>query len=113
MPGQGASNKMRISWNVTTKVSSITAVSLGCRLGLGLSSYVESERMVANSEEVQKLNTALRNHMEGDMMHDALRADVLNALLTAARKDGDGEKEVRADLADHAKNFREHVAENE
>jgi methyl-accepting chemotaxis protein len=104
---------MRISWNVTTKVSSITAVSLVCLLGLGLSSYVEFQRMVAHSEEVQQLNVALRNHMEGDMMHDALRADVLSALLTAARKDADGEKEVRADLADHTKNFRERMAANE
>jgi methyl-accepting chemotaxis protein len=77
---------MRISWNVTTKVCSITAVSLACLLGLGMSSYVEFQGMVANSEELRQLNTALRNHLEGDMMHDALRADVLNALLTAARK---------------------------
>jgi methyl-accepting chemotaxis protein len=104
---------MRISWNVTTKVSSITAVSLACLLGLGLSSYVEFQGMVVNSGELQQLNVALRNHLEGDMMHDALRADVLNALLTAARKDAEGEKEVRADLADHAKNFRERIAENE
>jgi methyl-accepting chemotaxis protein len=65
-----------------------------------MSSYVEFQGMVANSEELRQLNTALRNHLEGDMMHDALRADVLNALLTAARKDAEGEKEVRADLAD-------------
>jgi len=104
---------MRISWNVTTKVCSITAASLACLLGLGLSSYVEFQRMVVNGEELRQLNMALRNHLEGDMMHDALRADVLNALLTAAHKDAAGEKEVRADLADHAKNFRERIAENE
>lgn len=36
----------------------------------------------------------LRNHMEGDMMHDALRADVLAALLadTDADKSGCGKR---------------------
>src|SRR5262245_40347003 len=54
---------------------------------------------------------ALRNHMEGDMMHDALRADVINALHTALT-DKSGMAEVRSDLADHVKNFRERLEEN-
>jgi methyl-accepting chemotaxis protein len=51
----------------------------------------------------------LRNHMEGDMMHDALRADVLAALLaeTDAQK-----QETQASLADHARHFHEMIDEN-
>ena len=30
--------------------------------------------------------TALRNHLEADMMHDALRADVLSAMLVGLGK---------------------------
>ena len=54
--------------------------------------------------------TALRNHMQADMMHDALRADVLAALLAAeehASLDG-----VNADLAEHVTSFEESLDAN-
>jgi methyl-accepting chemotaxis protein len=53
---------------------------------------------------------ALRNHLEGDMMHDALRADVLAAL---GARTADDKASVRADLADHAKTFRARLAANQ
>jgi methyl-accepting chemotaxis protein len=54
----------------------------------------------------------LRNHMEGDMMHDGLRADVLAALYDAS-KGGASKKENLASVKDHAKHFREMIKENE
>lgn len=54
---------------------------------------------------------ALRNHLEGDMMHDGLRADVLNALY-AAQWAPTTRPEVEADLAAHATWFREALAKN-
>ena len=33
------------------------------------------------------LETALRNHVDGDMMHDAIRSDVLSAILAAGKSD--------------------------
>src|SRR5688572_9434088 len=36
---------------------------------------------------------ALRNHMQADMMHDALRGDVIAALLAGAQQDEAGIKE--------------------
>ena len=55
----------------------------------------------------------LRNHLEGDMMHDALRGDVLFAMFNADTS-GTNEKEaVLADLNEHTTNFREMLAANE
>jgi methyl-accepting chemotaxis protein len=54
---------------------------------------------------------ALRNHMEGDMMHDALRADVINALHSALT-DKTALPQIHTDLEDHVKNFREHIDAN-
>jgi methyl-accepting chemotaxis protein len=51
----------------------------------------------------------LRNHLEGDMMHDALRSDVLAALLAETPEDARG---VQADLREHAGHFREVIASN-
>jgi methyl-accepting chemotaxis protein len=55
---------------------------------------------------------ALRGHLEADMMHDALRADVLAALLAAQRSDALAHAQVQKDVAQHAALFRESIARN-
>ncbi|MCK6549045.1 methyl-accepting chemotaxis protein [Myxococcota bacterium] len=57
--------------------------------------------------------TAMRDHLEADMMHDALRADVLAALYASARGDRAEEAGIRAELAEHADHFRRVLAELE
>ncbi len=52
----------------------------------------------------------LRTHMDADMMHDALRADVLAALRAGAGQAGSTMKEVDADVADHVKTFKDDIA---
>jgi methyl-accepting chemotaxis protein len=54
----------------------------------------------------------LRNHMEADMMHDALRADVLSALLASLGTAGMNSADVKADTAEHVASFRKVIAEN-
>src|SRR3954464_14796053 len=61
--------------------------------------------------DVVVTSQALRNHMEGDMMHDALRADVINAL-HAALVDKSALTQIHTDIEDHVKNFREHLDAN-
>ncbi len=62
--------------------------------------------------EVDKghLSDAMRNHLEGDMMHDALRGDVLAAIL--ARTD-DELSAARRELGEHAEWFRKVLKDNE
>ncbi|MBP2307849.1 HAMP domain-containing protein [Azospirillum melinis] len=55
---------------------------------------------------------ALSNHQAGDMMHDALRADVLAALLTGPDGAEAERDEVRKDLKEHADTFREALNAN-
>jgi len=54
---------------------------------------------------------ALRNHLEGDMMHDGLRADVLDALY-AAEWEPTRRPEVEQGLAEHATWFRNALRKN-
>ncbi|MDR6531233.1 methyl-accepting chemotaxis protein [Caulobacter rhizosphaerae] len=58
-------------------------------------------------------STMLRNHMEADMMHDALRADVLSSQLAGEPGSGVDLTGVRKDLAEHTALFRGALAENE
>jgi methyl-accepting chemotaxis protein len=62
-------------------------------------------RVSAAAERMQQGQVAMRNQMQADMMHDALRADVLNAIIT--RRSGRGLDDVQADLTEHAGSFRQ------
>ena len=58
------------------------------------------------------ISKVLRNHLEGDMMHDALRSDVLAALAARNPAYGLDMAEVKADLKDHTENFRTLIDSN-
>jgi methyl-accepting chemotaxis protein len=56
---------------------------------------------------------ALRNHMQADMMHDALRADVLAAMLAGSQQQTGQKASISGALDEHIKSFNEALAENE
>ena len=61
-------------------------------------------------------SAALKNQMQADMMHDALRADVLAALLAGQKPEAERTEDAKRivdDLKEHAGTFREGLAENE
>lgn len=59
--------------------------------------------------DVERTGKALRNHQDADMMHDAIRADVLAALLADSKDTLAG---VKKDLADHAQTLAARVEDN-
>lgn len=86
-------------------------------LAIGAASwYAQNTYKVAL--EVSELNaTAIRNHLEGDMMHDALRSDVQRALWVANERKNSNDnsadvEDVRKDLKEHIEKFKEHVQAN-
>jgi methyl-accepting chemotaxis protein len=66
----------------------------------------------ANRETVAIATTALRDQLEADMMHDALRADVLGALHAAAGKDSAALAATGKELQEHAEHFRTSIKAN-
>jgi len=54
----------------------------------------------------------LRNHLEADMMHDALRSDVLASLAAANPAYGLSVDDVKADLNEHVEHFRDMIETN-
>lgn len=63
-------------------------------------------------EETVVMARAIRNHLEGDMMHDALRGDVLRAQLAGVTKDQAEIDGVKKDLVEHSDHFKEMLAAN-
>jgi methyl-accepting chemotaxis protein len=76
----------------------------------GGASIWSSRHQASALENMNKASALLRNHMEADMMHDAIRADVLSVLVAAH---GGGETnldETRKDFADHSKILVDNIA---
>ncbi|HJT12261.1 MAG TPA: methyl-accepting chemotaxis protein [Dongiaceae bacterium] len=79
---------------------------------IGAIGYWGTTRQAQELDGVVVTSLALRNHLESDMMHDALRADVLGALRAARDNNKQDLAAVKTDLADHSQNFRERIAAN-
>ncbi len=90
----------------------LTGTGLLAALILSLVGFVGNYH-VADAVRANQISlNALRNHMEADMMHDALRADVLEAMLVGLGKSTTSAAEAQASLAEHAGHFREVLAAN-
>jgi len=81
-------------------------------LVMGLVSYLGNTQMARAVQDNDVSMTALRNHMEADMMHDALRADVLSSMLVGLGKSTSSKAEVRRSIDEHTGHFREVLAAN-
>lgn len=91
---------------VTHMLAALIAVALLALMTLALVSHRGESQLLAAMQAQVNSADALRNHMQADMMHDALRGDVLAARL--ARRDADtaGIDEARASYSEHAAEFR-------
>ncbi|NLS20261.1 methyl-accepting chemotaxis protein [Rhizobium sp. P40RR-XXII] len=81
----------------------------GGATGVGIWS---ASTLTQNAEKIAASAQVLRNHMQADMMHDALRADVLAALLASDPASGIGFETVNSDLSEHVASFREMIKAN-
>ena len=81
----------------------------GSAAGIGLWSASE---LTGNANRIATSAEVLRNHMQADMMHDALRSDVFASLLTSNPSAGISLKDVKQDLAEHVSSFRDMIAAN-
>lgn len=98
-----------MKWTIRTKLVGLSVLALGLISGVAVSGYWGIRTLSTANKSLSVRAGGLRNHLEADMMHDALRSDVLAAIL--AKTDGDREA-VKADLAEHSKWFREMLASN-
>jgi len=104
---------VNLNLTIQRKLFLMSLVGLGFVLAVGAGGYFATTRLAGAAEDNVNRSLALKRQMSADQAHDALRADVLAALLAAETKDAAEEKEVRADLAEHSKLFRESISQIE
>ena len=86
-------------------ISVLAAIALG---GIG---YWGQTQMATALAHNQLSLQAMRNHLEGDMMHDGLRADVLNAFVIDS-SDNAAVSQLRSDLREHSEWFQRSLEAN-
>ncbi|MEQ9146188.1 MAG: HAMP domain-containing methyl-accepting chemotaxis protein [Parvibaculaceae bacterium] len=87
-----------------TVVLTFSLAGLGLWMSMSLASALKESETAAS---------ALRNHMAADMMHDALRSDVLASIQAGAWGTRADREAVEADLAEHVAVFQEAIESNQ
>jgi methyl-accepting chemotaxis protein len=90
----------------------LIGTSLLAALIVSLVSYLGNTQMANAVNDSEVSMAALRNHLEADMMHDALRADVLSSMLVGLGKSASSKAEVSTSINEHSKHFREVLGDN-
>jgi methyl-accepting chemotaxis protein len=99
----------QMNWTIRTRLIALSALGVVMALILGVIGVTGLNTTGKATESILLMSNALKHHTDGDMMHDALRADVFAAMLAKSKADFDG---VDADLKDHAQIFRSNVEAN-
>lgn len=71
-----------------------------------------SSKFIATLGDSNTNSSALKNHLESDMMHDAIRGDVLNMFLATELNDKKMIEETLADFLEHKETFKNALTEN-
>lgn len=93
---------------ILTMIGIVAAISL---VGGGVQ-YVEANRMIGSLEQGTVYTQTVQRHMESDMMHDAIRGDVLRAYVARFKKDHAEQEEAAKELEDHIANFSQSLEAN-
>jgi len=92
------------------KLASFAGISL--TILIGVIAFWSLAAMDGAAKKMSITASALRNHLEADMMHDALRGDVLAALLAADQDRADQQSKVQGEMREHATRFRQFIENN-
>jgi methyl-accepting chemotaxis protein len=95
---------------VKTKLAGLSAIGITMMVMVGVFGYRGITTVASKTDDLTVAATMIRNQLEADMMHDALRGDVLASLLAQTEEE---RATVDADLTDHAQHFREMIHENQ
>ena len=103
---------LKMNLNVNQKVGALVLVASLSMITFAAVVFYEFEQNLEREEDLETISMAMKNHLEADMMHDALRSDVLSATLSGIKKDTNSGKEVLQELGDHIAIFRSAIEKN-
>ena len=84
---------------IRTRLLALGVTSIAASLLMGVMGFVSVEQINAQVKAGQVVTTAIHNHMQADMMHDALRGDVLAAFQATTSEE---RQSALKDVSEHA-----------
>jgi methyl-accepting chemotaxis protein len=99
----------RLSIKLRLLASNLTAIAFVALVG-GIG-YLAVTRLDAAMDRITSNGATMKDQMSADQVHDALRADVLAALLAGADGSAEEKESARRDTAEHIALFRKLLAE--
>src|ERR1700749_4645574 len=107
-PSSSDPRKDRImKFTIQNKLFALSGLGLLFVCAVGATGYVAATRLTGAAGKIVDTGAALMTQMTADQDHDALRADVLAALLAGEKKDEAAQKAVREELDAHSKELRD------
>lgn len=94
---------------VSNKLLVLSLLGVASGAVVAATGYVSTSGIRATMDRASVTNEALRNHLEADMMHDALKGDVLASLRAQSPEQKD---EVRAAVAEHVEWMKRCIESN-
>jgi methyl-accepting chemotaxis protein len=98
---------MGFQLTIARKLTGLALLALLFVITVGATGYVTTTYQEASSAQMLQAETALKSQMVADMAHDALRADVLAALVAGQDTSADAAQAIRTDLQEHATQFED------
>ena len=90
----------------------VTSVAIVVTALASMFNYFILRTMISQADQTAVANVLLRQHLDGDMMHDAIRADVLNATLGIRTRDAEAVQGAKSDAAEHGTRFLDNLQKN-
>lgn len=95
-----------------TKFLAVSVVSTVIIMGsIGLGRWAHHQD-VALMDRQTTISEVTQRHMDSDMMHDAIRSDVLSAILATHKGDAAAVQQAKKDLAEHGQAFSQNFEDN-
>ncbi|MDY0745735.1 methyl-accepting chemotaxis protein [Paucibacter sp. R3-3] len=102
---------MNLFKTIKQRMLALSLLSLAFVLAVGAVGYFAINRLAATNEALNLSGSALKAQMAADQIHDALRGDVLSALLAATQERKDERAAIQQELDAHVKEFRAQIGE--
>lgn len=98
--------------SLQSRLNLLVRVAIALLMVIGAVGIVNTYRQTQAGEGLVTDSKVLRAQMQADMLHDTIRADVLNAMRLAANKEAsDADRQaVVTDLREHSQSFKEQLS---
>jgi methyl-accepting chemotaxis protein len=100
------------SFSIKAKITAVSAIAVCIIAYVAIDNYFTLKKLAGLASEAQTASLLLRQHLDGDMMHDAIRADVLKATLGLKTHNEKMIEEAKKDAAEHGARFMENLHKN-